>query len=69
MVQRLLFILLAVLLVACDDKHKPPPKKAARGSSKASSGVQDVGQKTESAFRNAGGHLEKFFTGHDTISR
>lgn len=67
--RRLLFLAVAVSFVACDDKHKTPPKRPAHGSSKARSGAENVGRKTEHAFRHVGGHLEKFFTGHDTISR
>ena len=67
--RRLLFLAVAVSIVACDDKHKTPPKRSAHGSSKARSGAENVGRKTEHAFRHVGGHLEKFFTGHDTISR
>ena len=67
--RRLLFLALAVSLVACDDGHKAPPKRAAHVSSKVRSGAEDVGRKTEKTFRHVGGHLEKFFTGHDTISR
>ncbi|MEO6741537.1 MAG: hypothetical protein ABIP20_14920 [Chthoniobacteraceae bacterium] len=66
---RLLFLAVAVSLIACDDKRQTPPNRAARGSSRARSGAEDVGRKTEHAFRHVGGHLEKFFTGHDTISR
>ena len=60
-------LILAVSLAACGDSHKPPPKRTAK--SNGSSGIQDVGRKTEKTFRGVGGSLEKFFTGHDTISR
>ncbi len=66
---RIFFIVLAASFIACDTPRKAPPKKPAKKSSGARSGVQDVGRKTEKAFRGAGGTLEKFFTGHDTISR
>lgn len=66
---RLLFILLPVLLTACDDRHRPPPKRTAHGSAKVRSGAKNVGHKTEHAFRHVGGKLQKFFTGHNTISR
>ena len=65
----ILFFLAAATLAACDDGRKPSPKRSAHTASKARSGAEDVGRKTEKAFRHVGGHLEKFFTGHDTISR
>ena len=63
--RHILSLALAASLAACGDSHKAPPKRSA----KSSSGVQDIGRKTEKTFRGVGGHLEKFFTGHDTISR
>ncbi len=65
----LLFLVLPVALAACDDSHAPAPKRAARTSTNVRSGTEDFGRKTEKTFRGVGGHLEKFFTGHDTISR
>ncbi len=65
----LFFFFLPVLLSACDDGRRPPPKRIAHGSAKVRSGAENVGRKTEKTFRRVGGHLEKFFTGHDTISR
>ena len=67
--RRLLFLVLPVVLVACDDSHQPAPKRAARTSAKVRSGAEDIGRKTEKTFLGIGGSLEKFFTGHDTISR
>ena len=61
--------LFAASFAACDTPHKSPPEKTAKKSASVSSGAQDVGRKTEKAFRHAGGAMEKFFTGHDTISR
>ncbi len=62
---RIFLIFVAAAFAACDTPHKTPPKKPAKKSSDA----QGIGQKTENAFRHAGGAMEKFFTGHDTISR
>ncbi|MEI7820274.1 MAG: hypothetical protein WCK55_05090 [Verrucomicrobiota bacterium] len=61
--------LFAASFAACDTPRKSPPKKTAKKSASVSSGAQDVGRKTEKAFRHVGGKMEKFFTGHDTISR
>jgi hypothetical protein len=67
--------LMALLLGACshDRHHRHPypddagyryPSKRARVKSEA----KYFGYRTERAFRKVGGKLEKFFTGHDTIS-
>jgi hypothetical protein len=63
--RRILFLLVAASLAACCHSHDEPARTAA----KVRSGAEDVGRKTEKTFRHVGGHLEKFFTGHDTISR
>ena len=65
MIRRLLIPLVAASLAACSDSRNEPQRTAA----KVRSGAKDVGRKTEKTFRHVGGHLEKFFTGHDTISR
>ncbi|MCX6980149.1 MAG: hypothetical protein NTV08_05270 [Verrucomicrobia bacterium] len=61
--------LFAASFAACDTPHKSPPKKTAKKSASVRSGAENVGRKTEKTFRHVGGKLEKFFTGHDTISR
>ena len=66
---RIVSILLAASFIACDTPHKTPPKKPAKQSASVRSGAENVGRKTEKAFRHVGGKLENFFTGHDTISR
>lgn len=66
---RIFSIVLVASFAACETPHQAPPKKAAKRSSNARSGVKEVGRKTEKTFRGIGGTLEKFFTGHDTISR
>jgi hypothetical protein len=46
------------------EKRRPEKKKAG-----VHSGPRDFGRKVENAFRSVGGHLQKFFTGRDTITR
>jgi hypothetical protein len=48
-----------------DDETRPSKKKSSRAHSEA----KGVGNKITHAFKSVGGHLQKFFTGHDTISR
>jgi len=67
--RRFIFITCAASLAACEDAQKQAPKRPAGGAAKARTSVARVGRKTERAFLHVGGHLEKFFTGHDTISR
>ena len=66
---RIFFLLVTVAFAACDTPRKTPPKKSAKKSTSVRSGAENVGRKTEKTFRHVGGTLEKFFTGHDTISR
>jgi len=66
---RIFLLVAAASFIACDSPRKTPPKKPAKRSASVRSGAEDVGRKTEHAFRHVGGKLEKFFTGHDTISR
>jgi hypothetical protein len=51
---------------AFGDVHKPVPRKK-RGT--VHSDARRFGRKIEHAFRSVGGHLQKFFTGRDTVSR
>ncbi len=48
------------------DVDKPVTRKK-RGAEHTE--ASRVGNKIEHAFRNVGGHLQKFFTGRDTITR
>ena len=64
-----LAIALAASLAACGDSGRKSAKRDSHRPAQARSGAKDFGHKTEHAFRHVGGHLEKFFTGHDTISR
>ncbi len=66
---RIFSVVLLASFAACDTPHKTPPKKPAKKSASVRSGAENVGRKTEKTFRHVGGKLEKFFTGHDTISR
>ena len=66
---RIFLFLVAASFIACDSPRKTPPKRTAKKSASLRSGAEDVGRKTEHAFRHVGGKMEKFFTGHDTISR
>jgi hypothetical protein len=66
---RIVLLAAAVSFTACDTPRKTPPKKSAKKSTSVRSGAENVGRKTEKTFRHVGGTLEKFFTGHDTISR
>jgi len=64
-----LAIALAASLAACGDSHRETARRDSHRSARVRSGAKDLGHKTEHAFRKVGGHLEKFFTGHDTITR
>ena len=64
MIRSILFMLAAASLAACHDSHKEAEKRDSLHSE-----AKRVRHKTDHAFRNVGGHLEKFFTGHDTISK
>ena len=66
---RIFLLVAAVSFTACDTPRKTPQKKSAKKSTSVRSGAEDLGRKTEKTFRHVGGTLEKFFTGHDTISR
>ena len=64
-----LLLFVSASLVASDDSHRAPAKRPVSSSAKIRSGMRDVWRKTEKAFRSVGGHIEKFFTGRDTVSR
>lgn len=51
---------------AFGDVHKPALRKK---RATVHSDARRIGHKIEHAFRSVGGHLQKFFTGRDTISR
>ncbi len=51
---------------AFGDVDKPSSRKK-RGT--VHSDARRIGHKIEHAFRSVGGHLQKFFTGRDTITR
>ena len=61
--------LICVILIGSDargdEENRPSKKKAGKVHSEA----KGFGAKIEHAFKSVGGHLQKFFTGHDTISR
>jgi hypothetical protein len=63
------YIALAASLAACDDSNREASKRDSRTAARARAGVEDLGHKTERAFRKVGGHLQKFFTGRDTITQ
>ena len=61
--------LVCMILIGSDargDEEKRPPKKKV---GKVHSEAEGFGNKIAHAFKSVGGHLQKFFTGHDTISR
>ncbi len=58
--------------VHADEHRNPAPHHVAARSKKKHRGSkkdQNVGHKIGKPFRHVGGKLQKFFTGHDTISR
>lgn len=62
---RLIFLMVATVSMAgCADS-----RTAERRKSQASSVAHTTAKKTEHGFRKAGGHLQKFFTGRDTITK
>jgi len=65
----ILLLLLSASLVIGDESHGTPAKLPPHRTAKVHSGAQDFGRQIEKTFRSVGGHLQKFFTGHDTISR
>ena len=69
MTRRIFSIIAAGMLAACGDSHDEAQRRDSHRSGSVKSGAQDFGQKTGHAFRKVGGHLEKFFTGHDTITK
>ena len=70
MMRRFFPIVLACMIVTggdvFGDVDKPASRKK-RGS--AHTDADDIGHKIGHAFKSVGGHLQKFFTGRDTISR
>lgn len=68
-----LAILTGALSPAHADEHrKSAPHHLAAKSKKrhrSPGKVQNIGHKVAKPFRHVGGKLQKFFTGHDTISR
>ena len=61
--------LICVILIGSDargDEERRPSKKKV---SKVHSEARGFANSIEHAFKSVGGHLQKFFTGHDTISR
>jgi len=69
--KRCVFAIVLVCMIATGgdafaDVDKPATEKK-RGT--AHSGARRFGHKIEHAFRSVGGHLQKFFTGRDTITR
>ena len=64
-----LSIIIAGLLSACGDSHNEAESRDSHRSRSVKSVAKDVGHKTGHTFRKVGGHLQKFFTGRDTITR
>lgn len=65
----LIFSLLFLTLSGCEDGRTQTRRNAKHGASDVRSGAKNLGRKTEKSFRHVGGHLERFFTGRETISR
>jgi hypothetical protein len=63
-----LFVLIAVagMLSACGESYRDAGH---RDSRRVRSGARNFGRKTSDTFHRVGGHLQKFFTGRDTLSR
>jgi hypothetical protein len=61
-------VLFAAVLAGCDDS-RTQAQRHSHTSAKVRSGAKELGHDTERAFRKVGGHLQKFFTGRDTITR
>jgi hypothetical protein len=66
MMRCILVFAVAGLFTACGDSHHEAGRK---DSHHRHSGGRSFGQKTSRTFHRVGGHLQKFFTGKDTLSR
>ena len=67
-----LLILMVGMVFACGDAHAAAGKTEAHRPQRAGSAPAEVrtfGHKVSHTFKKIGGHLQKFFTGRDTISR
>ena len=62
-------VILAGMLSACGDSYREAGRRDSHRTDRVRSGAHAVGYKTKRTFRKIGGHLQKFFTGHDTITR
>ena len=70
--KRFLCSFVLICIFACGgDAHGAAPKRDSKKKKprSASTEARAFGHKVERAFLNVGGHLQKFFTGRDTISR
>jgi hypothetical protein len=69
MMRCLVLITFAGMLAGCGDSHGEAQRRDSGRSHRARSGVRNFGRKTSDTFHRVGGHLQKFFTGRDTLSR
>ena len=60
-------VLFVAALAGCDDS-RTQAQRHSRTSAKVRAGAKELGHDTERAFLEVGGHLQKFFTGRDTIT-
>lgn len=65
----LLMILVCLLAAGSEVRAETEKRRAEKRRARAHSGARDFAHKVEHAFLSMGGHLQKFFTGRDTISR
>jgi hypothetical protein len=67
---RLIFLIVAAAsFVACGESHRDAERRDARRSVKVHAKAKEIGHETSGVFHRIGGHLQKFFTGRDTLSR
>ena len=69
MTRSFILITAATMLSACGDSHREAGRRDSHRAHRVHSGARSVGRKTSDTFHRVGGHLQKFFTGRDTLSR
>ncbi len=60
---------MCLILFGADARGEDVKPQSRSKSAHVHSGVKSFGHKVKHAFMSVGGHLQKFFTGRDTISR
>ena len=71
LMKRCVFFLVLICMISCagEVRGEAAKRDSKRKRAAVHSDASRFGHKIERAFRSFGGHLQKFFTGHDTISR